>query len=232
MRHVILLGHGSPDARAGAAAGALAERVSWELDAPVSCAFLDNGVALGEIVQSIEASGATSAVVVPLFLTSAFHVNVDVPEAVEQARLLTTMPLHLTPHLGIDDSVIRALDALLPKGPVVVAVAGTRDAGAQRELDELASRWAVERGSSVVVGHAAMGPKSVDEALQEAEAGSEARAAVVALVLFPGVLPDRIGAAAGSRFVTAPIAELVETVQAIVGRVRDINATAKAGTGA
>ena len=220
MTEVVLLAHGSPDARAGVATQVLAEAVAQESGLMTNCAFLDYGVTLHEVLTDRAAAGCTEVVVVPLFLSAAFHVKVDVPAAIEEARSSFDLTIHLAAHLGIDDAVVEAVNSQVPEGPLVIAVAGTRDAQAQDDLEALANRWSALRGEPVAVGHASMGPKNVAAALAEVEGLHGRQAGVVAMVLFPGVLPDRINDDAGERFVSEPLYMLPAIAESVVGRVR------------
>ena len=154
-------------------------------------------------------------------MSSAHHVRVDVPAAVALAGDLTSVVLRTTATLGVSPALLGALDRLLPDGPVVAAVAGTSDRQAQAELDTLALRWAERRGAPVVVGHASQGEPWIGDAITELEAATGRRAAIAALVLFPGHLPDRITAAAAGRVVTPALSALPETVDLVLDRLRD-----------
>jgi sirohydrochlorin ferrochelatase len=217
---VVLLSHGSPDPRAAAAARRLADAVENRLRGErVHCAFLQFGPSLAEVCAGLSVEGLGRAVVVPAFLTPAFHVRVDVPAAVDAARESTGMALRVTDPIGADAALVDALDHELPPGPVVLAVAGTADADANANLRRIARAWASRRGDRVMVAHASQGRPNVAEALISMEAEASGRASVAALVLFPGRLPDRIAAAAGQRTITTPLFSSPATVDVVVRRI-------------
>jgi sirohydrochlorin ferrochelatase len=218
---VILLAHGSPDARAQVALEGLACAVEDGSAAfRVHTAVLDHGRGLVETCETLASLGATEAIVVPVFLSTAFHVRIDVPRVVADARTRTSLRLTVTDALGSSPALLAALDRLLPDGPVALAVAGTSDARAQGALDELAQRWARSRGAAVVVAHASQAQPDLPAALAALESPTGQAAAVAALVLFPGVLPERIAAQAAGRFVTPPLYQLPETAALVLERVR------------
>ena len=155
----------------------------------------------------------------PAFLSNAFHARVDVPLAVSEAEASSGLRLEVTDPIGPDGALLAALDRRLPAGPVVLATAGTSDADAQVAFERLAAVWADRRGAPVTVAYASQAQPDVATAVAQLEEATGRRAAVGAFVLFPGVLPDRIAAAAGDRPVTRPLFVELETVDVIESRV-------------
>ncbi len=221
MNTVILLAHGSPDSRSGEATHALATTLqSRSFDSVVRAAFLQhNEPNLTDAVATLLAEGHTEIVLVPAFLSGASHVRVDVPAAVEAAEQATGAVLTLSDPIGPDGMLLAALDRLLPPGPAVLATAGSTDPSAQRALARVAETWAEQRQAPVVVAYASLAEPDVATALRQIEMVSGERAAVASYVLFPGVLPDRISAAAQDRLVSAPLYSALETVTLIESRV-------------
>ncbi len=202
----MLLGHGSPDPRAAVALRALAREVaSQRPTARVEVAFLDHDdPGLSGLCWELAWSGRLDAVVVPAFLTTAFHVRVDVPQAASAATEATSVRLVVAEPIGHDQALLDLLDAQLPDGPVVLACAGTRDEAAAATLDALARGWATRRGDRVEVAFASASGPQIADALAAAESDGR-RAGVASFTLLPGVLPDRIVEAANGRSVTAPL---------------------------
>ena len=227
MTAVVLLSHGSPDARSSAAANELARRTTAESGSPVVTAFLQhNAPDLTERCRRLVEAGHTEAVVVPMLITPAFHARVDVPEAVDGAVASTGIRLAVTSPLGTDPLLVDALDRQLPPGPVVLAAAGTGDPAARERLDALAARWAESRSAPVSVGYASQAGPDVATAIARIESDTGAEAAVASFVLYPGVLPDRIATAAAGRRVTPPLATAPEVIHLILERVRQARPTA------
>lgn len=209
MSPVILLGHGSPDPRSAAGLRSLARAVSRRSGLVVHAAFLDHDEpGLTAVAQELTDDGHERAIVVPAFLTSAYHVRSDIPRAIAHAQESTGLRPEVTAAVGPDPELITALDDRLPAGaPVLLACAGTRDARAQRELTDVAEQWSALRGTPVAVGHASMGTPDVATALAELARHADTRPVIASYVLFPGVLADRIRAAAAGYEVTEPIGD-------------------------
>lgn len=213
MSTIILLGHGSPDPRGSAGAEQLSEAVAQRTDRRTVVAFLQHDErTLDRAVRALPSDEA--AVIVPLLLSRAFHAKVDVPAAVAA----TGRPLTVTAPLGPAKSLLRAAEAELNDGPYVLATAGTNDPEALSEVHALAAAAALRRGRPVVPGFASSASPDVATALAQAERNGET-AAVLAFVLFPGVLPDRILAAAPGRHVTPPLWRRTEVVDLIAQRI-------------
>ncbi|MEV6525307.1 CbiX/SirB N-terminal domain-containing protein [Longispora sp. NPDC051575] len=104
---LVLLAHGSRDPRAAMTTEDLALAVSAArpgLD--VRVAYLDHAWPRpGAVLADLAASGAGSAVVVPLLLTSAYHGTVDVPAVLVDPPL----PVHRAPVVGTDPALYPAL---------------------------------------------------------------------------------------------------------------------------
>lgn len=221
MTAVILLAHGSPDPRSSEATHALAATLqSRTFGMTVRAAFLQHDEpSLTEAVQALAAEGHDDVIVVPAFLSGASHVRVDAPAAVEVAERATGVRLHVTDPIGPDGMLLAALDRLLPPGPAVLATAGSTDPESHRGLARVAATWAEHRQAPVIVAYASQAEPDVASAIRSVEEQSGERAVVASFVLFPGVLPDRIAAAAADRTVSAPLYSALETVMLIESRV-------------
>lgn len=222
MTAVVLLSHGSPDARSSAAAHELARRATREIGRAVVAAFLQHDQPdLTARCRQLAQAGQGDAVVVPMLITPAFHARVDVPEAVVAAESSTGVRLAVTEPIGTDPILVEALDRQLPRGPVVMAAAGTGDPGARARLEALATTWAGRRSSPVAVGYASQAEPDVATAISSLESTTGSTVAVASFVLYPGILPDRIAAAAAGRHVTPPLAAAPEVIRLIRERVRN-----------
>jgi len=221
MTAVVLLSHGSPDARSSAAANELARRVTHESGVAVVAAFLQHDQPdLTARCRQLAEAGHADVVVVPMLITPAFHPRVDVPEEVDDAVTSTGIRVALADPIGTDPLLVDALDRQLPPGPVVLAAAGTGDPDARDRLDALAADWAIRRSAPVTVGYASQAGPDVATAIEGLESATGAEATVASFVLYPGVLPDRIASAAAGRRVTPPLATAPEVIHLIGERVR------------
>lgn len=221
MTAVILLAHGSPDPRSSEATRELATTLeSRSFGSTVRVAFLQHDApSLTDAVTALLAEGHQDIVLVPAFLSGASHVRKDVPAAVEAAETATGVHLAVSDPIGPDGTLLAALDRLLPPGPAVLATAGSTDPDARRALSRIAATWSESRQAPVIVAYASQAEPDVATALQLLEEATGERAGVASFVLFPGVLPDRIAAAAMDRAVTAPLYSALETVTLIESRV-------------
>lgn len=220
MSAVILLGHGSPDPRAGIGAAALAGRVADLLpDDEIRLAFLDNTApTLTEAALTVATH--TDITVVPVFLSRAYHVKVDVPAEVAKASAAINRDIAITAPIGPDPLLLDVLDRQLPPdSPVVLATAGTSDLEAQSAFDELARTWSARRGTRVVVAYASQTQPDIPAAITQAESASDSRAAIARFLLFDGVFPDRIKADAGDRVITAVLGDEPLLAEIIADRV-------------
>ena len=220
MSAVILLGHGSPDPRAGIGAAALAGRVADLLpDDEIRLAFLDNTApTLTEAALTVAAHSDTT--VVPVFLSRAYHVKVDVPAEVAKASAAINRDITITEPIGPDPLLLEVLDRQLPPhAPVVLATAGTSDLEAQAAFDALAKEWSERRGTHVVVAYASQTQPDIPAAITRIESVGEQKAAVARFLLFDGVFPDRIKADAGDRAITAVLGDEPLLAEIIADRV-------------
>jgi sirohydrochlorin ferrochelatase len=203
---IVLLGHGSPDPRSAAGLRALGREVSRQRPgARVEVAFLDHDdPGLTGIALELGWAGYTEAIVVPAFLTTAFHVRVDVPASVALAQDASGLRLIVAEPIGPDLTLLELLGESLPDGPVVLACAGTRDSLALASLEDLAREWSIRRGAAVAVGYASASTPTIETALASIEHDGQ-RASIASFTLLPGILPDRIAAAAEGRPCTQPL---------------------------
>lgn len=221
MTPVILLAHGSPDPRSSQDTTELATRVAARLGRIVVPAFLDNNDPdLTAAVNNLAAQGFTSALVLPAFLSHAFHVRVDIPAAVLEAQEATGVALTVVDPLGPAPELLDALDATLPAGPAILATAGTSNVGAQWDFEQLARTWSKRRGAPVLVAYASQAKPDVPTAISELESLTGQRVSVGSFVLFQGVLPDRIAKSAGARACTQPLCTSDVLTDLIVERLQ------------
>jgi len=200
MTRLVLLAHGSPDPRSAAAVRAAAAGVADRSGAAVEVAFLAHDApTLAEAVSGGADSGDVE--VLPLLLSRAFHARVDVPEAIAGLP----RPVRLLDPLGHPHGVLDALLRSAP-GPVAVVAAGTR-VEVERDAFATAVRAAAARTGVDAVPAFLTGPgPTVPEVL----AGAAAPVAVLAWLLAPGRLLDRVHDEAGGRPVLAPAGLLAE----------------------
>ena len=164
--------------------------------------------ALNDVVQRFAAQGR-SIVVVPLLLSTGFHVRVDIARAVESA----TGPAVAAAALGPDPVLVRVLQQRLaesgagPDDPVVLAAAGSSDPRAGSDVEQMAAALAVARGGApVTIGYLATAKPTVVDAVSQARRENPGQPiAIATYLLAPGHFSARLDAA-GADHVAAPLA--------------------------
>lgn len=233
---LVLVAHGSRDARAARSTHALARAVgAARPDARVATAFLDfEAPGLAAALREEASNGHPAATVVPLLLTAAYHGRVDVPGVL---RTVSELRVGLAPVLGPvggpqADGValsllVRALrrrladvSAAAPDG-VVLAAAGTSHVDALTSVDLVADALGAALGVPCVAGYASGAGQSTAAAVADLRSGGAARIAVAAYFLAPGLLYDRAmsGAlTAGAHVVAAPLGDAPEIAELVLRR--------------
>ncbi|MFD9125434.1 sirohydrochlorin chelatase [Kitasatospora sp. NPDC059571] len=200
---LLLIAHGSRDPRHAATVDALVRQVAaLRPGLTAATAYLDH--CAPRIPQVAGRLGA--AVAVPLLLNRAFHAKSDIPAALRSAGA----DLPLAGVLGPSPLLLDALDRRLAgtgldtgsaaergRTGVVLAAAGSSDPSADAATRAVAADWARSRGwaGAEVTYASAAGPR-VPDAVAALRAAGAARVAVCPYLLAPGLLPDRIAAAA------------------------------------
>ncbi len=237
---VILVAHGSRDARAAFATESLAQAVRRAYpNQTVRVAYLDHaGPRLGEVLRSVQPG--SEAIVVPLLLTAAYHSRVDLPAVLAAAAdlpiqltvtdVLGPLPVPVAPLGGevsplLVDCLVRRLGGDEPSGgvdAVVLAAAGTRDAAALQTVEQVAAALSVRLSRPCVVAYASAAPPAVAVAVAQLRAAGGHRIALAAYFLAPGRLYDSAAASAAEAGVVAvakPMTDAPELVRLIAARI-------------
>jgi sirohydrochlorin ferrochelatase len=238
---LVLVAHGSRDARAARSTRALVRAVARELPgSPVDAAFLDFvSPRLPDVLAAVAEGGESTAIVVPLLLTAAYHGRVDVPGDIDAARASgVPVGVGLATVLGPVGGGVRdrrALDlmtaaltrrlaqagALADCDAVLLAGAGSREAGALRTVDLVADALGAALGPPCRAGYASGGGPGVAEAVAGLRAEGARRIAVASYFLAPGLLYDRVAEqalAAGVANVARPLGAAPEIVRLVLLR--------------
>lgn len=170
------------------------------------------------------ADGAPT-VVIPAFLARGYHVTQDVGGACRRAP----GPVALTPHLGSEPEVVRALVQRLAESgavggfgadAVVLGAAGSRDEASLAETRALAATLARVLAVPVTAAFAATATPTVPDALAGLRAAGHRRTAVASHLLAPGFFADRL-AAAGAEVTSPPLGVHPEIIDLLVRLYRD-----------
>ncbi|WP_393916296.1 sirohydrochlorin chelatase [Halostreptopolyspora alba] len=233
---LVAVAHGSQDERSSAAVERLFDgvrRLRPELD--VRVAYLDH-VTPGaeEAITGLAAEGAGEVVVLPTLLTAAYHSKVDLPEVL--ARVRESCPwlrIHYGQTLGPHPLLLEAVEHQLtgtdvapdPATALVLACAGSSDAGANATIGALAEQLAA-RGpwGRVVPAFASMASPTPGEAVARLRESGVARVAVASYLLAPGFFADRVADQAfaeGAAAVSAALADAPELARLVVHRYEE-----------
>ncbi|MGI4896526.1 MAG: sirohydrochlorin chelatase [Janthinobacterium lividum] len=176
------------------------------------------GVVLAELVGA-----GHRCIVVPLLLSSGYHVRVDIADALRDTAGLAVS----APALGPDDvvtGVVRhrfeeALGGPVEsfEGAVVLAAAGSSDERAAADVRTAVASLSRSLGRPVTSGYLSAQSPTVAEAVASARAAGAERVAVVSYLLAPGVFSARL-AAAGADVVAQPLGPHPDLVELVLAR--------------
>jgi sirohydrochlorin ferrochelatase len=163
-RVAVLLAHGSPDPRSADVVRAAAAEVAGIHGLPVIAAFLDH--CSPNLTQAVPPD-ATSVVVLPLLLSSAFHARVDVPAAA--SALLAACPSLALDVLAPVGHPPEVLDDLLTRAaaPTVVVAAGTNLDSERAAFAELVAGASRRTGVAARAAFATGSGPSMTDAMDE-----------------------------------------------------------------
>ncbi|MEV7505489.1 sirohydrochlorin chelatase [Streptomyces sp. NPDC093018] len=212
---LLVIAHGSRDARHAATVHALVERVRAQRPGlRVETGFLDFNVpSVQGVLESLAAEGVRDVVALPLLLTRAFHAKADIPAVlraaparlrIRQAEVLGPSPLLLT---ALERRLYEAGLSPADKSStgVVLASAGSSDPEAIAVIADIAREWWGTGWCAVRPAFASARLPRTEDAVRELRALGCARVAVAPYVLAPGFLPDRIAHGAAGADVLAEV---------------------------
>jgi sirohydrochlorin ferrochelatase len=216
----LLVAHGTRKPDGVAMVTDLADRVGLLVGQRVRTAFVD---VLGPTPAEVLAAMSDGpAVVVPAFLSSGYHVRVDVPAFVAASGHPDVV---VTEPLGPSPSIVRVItDRLVesgwqPSDSVVLAAAGTSDLCAQRDLRLVATLLSAAIGGRAEPAYAATGEPRVATAVAELRAQGARRVVVASYLLADGLFQDRLRAS-GADVVTEPLGDHPGVARLIASRFR------------
>jgi sirohydrochlorin ferrochelatase len=223
---LLAVAHGSRDPAAATTTAALirqVERLAPVLD--VQLAFVQH--AEPTLADALDAAGP-DVVIVPLLLSSGYHLTTDIRGAVAGA-VTAAVPGQSSPRvagpLGPDPLLVTALvsrlaQAGVPNGThVVLAAAGSSDPRAAVEVQGQADLLAAELGTPVVAAFAAAGSPTVPAAVAELRARTTGPIAVATYLLAPGQFHDDLAASCAD-WVTEPLGDHPAVAALIIDRYR------------
>lgn len=180
------------------------------------------------------ADAGENAIVVPLLLSTGYHLTTDVTAAVRRQagghpgsprRAGSGAAHRVAGPLGPDQLLVIALlsrlsEAGVPSGVgVVLAAAGSSDPKAADQITAQATLLAAELRAPVITGFAASGQPSVDDAVARLREETRGPVAVASYLLAPGLFHDRL-AESGADWVTAPLGDHPAVAALVIDRYR------------
>jgi sirohydrochlorin ferrochelatase len=215
---LLLVAHGTRKQRGVTLVGELVERVSATLGQTVHVSFVDVlGPTPAEVLAGLTDRPVT---LVPAFLSRGYHVTSDIPAHVDASG---HPDVTVTEALGPGPQLMRVLaDRLAESGwrrddSVILAVAGTSDPGAQRDLHMMATGLSAITSSRVELAFAATGTPRVDAAVESLRQRDARRVVVASYLLSEGLFQDRLRAS-GADVVTEPLGAHAGLVRLIANR--------------
>jgi sirohydrochlorin ferrochelatase len=227
---LLAVAHGSRDPAAQQCVLSVTSRVARSADGTtVRTAFVQNAPpSLAEgLDEATTQAGEDGVVVVPLLLSSGYHLNSDIAGAARAAGAPVARPL------GPDPRLVRALSGRLREAgvpgqvPVVLAAAGSSDPRALADTRRQAAMLAAHRHAPVVAAFAAAARPTVDEAVSFLADVTGQPVAVAAYLLAPGLFHDRLWLSTGT-WVSTPIGDHPVVAELVLDRFRDTAGTAGA----
>lgn len=168
--------------------------------------------------EQLDAAGA-NAVVVPLLLSTGYHVTADIAGAASSAGLRVASPL------GPDELLLTALTARLaeagvPAGtPIVLGAAGSADPVAAADVRKQADLLAERLDVPVVGAFATVARPTVAEAVADLRQQTGQPVAVASYLLAPGHFHDQL-CDSGADWVTEPLGGHPALAGLIIDRYR------------
>ncbi|WP_347813817.1 CbiX/SirB N-terminal domain-containing protein [Allobranchiibius sp. GilTou38] len=175
----------------------------------------------GDVVADLY-DASDPPVIVPLLLSTGYHVEVDIDRVVH-AHPGTRATSALGPAPLLADTMITrcAESGVEPSDAVVFAAAGSSRPQAARDAEQAAALFAERRAGSgpVLLGYGSASSPSIPEAVARLRADGASRVAIAAYLLGPGHFHDKLHHA-GADLVTAPLGADERLVQQAVVRYR------------
>ncbi len=204
---LVATAHGTGSAVGRGAVGALVAAVARRRpDLVVRAAFVDvQPPSPARVLEQVEQLDGRPSRLVPLLLSAGYHVFVDLTEAAATSATATLVgALGPDPRLAglLHDRLVEA--GLRDDDVVVMAAAGSSQASAVTDCEQVAVELAVLLGRPVTPAYLSAAHPRLDVAVAAARAAGAARVVVATYLLAPGFFAD-LAARSGADLVTAPL---------------------------
>jgi sirohydrochlorin ferrochelatase len=214
---LLAVAHGSRNPAAADVIRGLARQVRRLAPAlDVRLAFIEH--AEPSLPDELGAAGA-NAVIVPLLLSSGYHLAADINGAAMSAGARMAGPLG--PHdLLLTALTTRLAEAGVPAGtPIVLAAAGSSDPAGPADVRKQADLLAARLGVPVTAAFATAAAPTVPEAVADLRARTGLPVAIASYLLAPGQFQDQL-ADCGADWVTAPLGANPALAALVIERYR------------
>jgi sirohydrochlorin ferrochelatase len=220
---LIAAAHGTRDGRDRPVVEALLDRVrALRPELQVRAAYLQFAA---PSVSSALVQSRGNAVVVPLLLSSGYHLRADLPAAVYTARAAvgSRASFGLAPALGPHELLVDALLGRLhaagwrPGTPIVLAAAGSTEPRATVDVRQTLRLLALRTRVQVAVGFAAGASPTVAQSVARLRRGGAGAVAVASYLIARGQFHD-LAVASGADVVADPLADHPSLAQLVLHR--------------
>ena len=229
---VVLIGHGSRRPAGNQRVAEIAEALQGRLpEVSVSHGFIELAEPHMTVALASAAQHAERVVVVPVLLFASGHAQVDIPEAVAEARaaypqvdfVQTEVLAHDPRFLDILDDRVSGLECMENRAAVVLVGRGWETDGMRGQflaiVDQFKNRHDFERCE---VAYAGVCEPSIGPVLDELLADGPVEILVVPFLFFPSILTERLQEAIDERQDVNPGTRLSLADTLFDGRVVDM----------
>lgn len=222
---LVTVAHGTRVAHGNQVAASITEQAARILGVPATTSYVELCEPLLADVMAQRTGGlgrsAAPDVVVPLLLSTGFHIKTDIPDAVADAHSILTRPLGPDPMLTA--VMCRRLQeaGAVPGMPVVMAAAGSNDSDALPDLAEAERLLALAWGGPVFTATVAGAGRPLADAIAEARGYGEV--AISTYLLSPGFFSRKAATIASEQGVThvaGVLGDHARIVELVVRRYR------------
>jgi sirohydrochlorin ferrochelatase len=219
---LVTVAHGTRVTHGNEVAASITEQAARILGVPATTSYVElcEPLLADVMAERTSRSGAPD-VVVPLLLSTGFHIKTDIPSAVADAHSILTRPLGPDPMLTAVMCRRLQESGAVPGSPVVMAAAGSNDPDAVPDLAEAERLLAAAWGGPVFTATVAGAGRPLADAIAEARGHGEV--AVSTYLLSPGFFSRKaatIASEEGVLHVAGVLGDHARIVELVVRRYR------------
>ena len=218
---LVTVAHGTRKSSGNAVAAEITRRAGEALQLPAVTSYVE---LCEPLLTDVLAASSTPTVVLPLLLSTGYHLRQDLPEAVDAAGGPTLLGRSLGPHALLAAAQVAQLRSAgaRPGEPLVMVAAGSSDALATRDLDRAAELLARAWGGPVRLATLSGLGERPEDVVRPGDCVSP-------YLLAGGFFADRaarVATEAGARVVADVLGPHPRVVELVVRRTRALASTA------